>query len=296
MAIVRKDEILEKAIAGDASAVPRYNMRNPDGTLIAENITLELANKIAQNGTPVNAAALNEMLAASGTTGGASTAFTLAQEGYYLFDGAPIRIRLHTASGTRATLNVNGTGAKLLVNATGNPAPSGLPEGVWITATYSLLYDAYVVTGIDTPKWITEIVSATKAVQLVLPDGYDIIRLSATFYTDDTYAGVDFATDVKFTGSLVGADSGSATQDYAGRVYGTVSNENYIATGTTGRRSFVDMMIYRNEGTTVQGTSGGGRVVAFSNYSETMLRTITVTPDNQRYNITNGVIILEGIA
>ena len=147
MAIARKDEILEKVLSGDVTAVPRYNLRRPDGTLIGENITLELANIIAQNGTPVNAAALNEMLAASGITSGSSTAYTLAQEGFSLFDGAAVRFRLHAASGVNPTLNVNGTGAKALKTALGDAMPSAIPAGSWVTAFYSAALGVYVIAG-----------------------------------------------------------------------------------------------------------------------------------------------------
>ena len=148
MAIVRQDEILEKAISSDPSAVPRYNLRAPDGTLVGENIALELANAVTQMGTPVNAAALNEMLAASGITSGSSTAYTLAQEGFSLFDGATVRFRLHVASGVNPTLNVNGTGAKPIISALGDAMPNATIANAWVTATYSALIDAYILDGI----------------------------------------------------------------------------------------------------------------------------------------------------
>lgn len=147
MAIVRQDEILEKVLASDSSAVPRYNLRSADGTLLGENIALELANAVTKMGTPVNAAALNEMLAASGVTGGTSTAYTLAQENFSLFDGAPVRFRVHTATGANATLNVNGTGAKPVKTVIGDSIPSGIPVGMWVNVIYSSSADAYILTG-----------------------------------------------------------------------------------------------------------------------------------------------------
>lgn len=147
MAITRQNEIIEKAAASDASAVPRYNLRTPDGALIGENVALELANAVTQMGTPVNAAALNEMLAASGVTAGAASAYTLAQEGFALFDGAPVRFRLHAASGAGATLNVNGTGAKALKTVLGDAMPSAIPAGMWVDAKYSTVADAYILSG-----------------------------------------------------------------------------------------------------------------------------------------------------
>lgn len=148
MAITRQDEIIEKAAASDASAVPRYNLRTPDGALIGENVALELANAVTQMGTPINAAALNEMLAASGVTAGASAAYTLAQDGFALFDGAPVRFRLHTASGANATLNVNGTGAKPIVTVYNEPMKSAIPAGAWIDATYNEAQGCYVLSGV----------------------------------------------------------------------------------------------------------------------------------------------------
>lgn len=147
MAITRQDEIIEKAAASDASAVPRYNLRTPDGVLIGENVALELANAVTQMGTPVNAAALNEMLAASGVTVGAASAYTLAQEGFALFDGAPVRFRLHVASGANPTLNVNGTGAKAIKTMLGDAMPSAIPAGMWVDAKYSTVADAYILSG-----------------------------------------------------------------------------------------------------------------------------------------------------
>lgn len=152
MATIRQDEIIEKALPGDPSAVPRYNLRAPDGTLIGENIALELANMVTQMGTPVNAATLNEMLAASGVTAGTASAYTITQENFVLFDGAPVRFRLHVASGTNPTLNVNGTGAKALKTALGDAMPSAIPVGVWVDAFYSAALDVYILAGVNVSK------------------------------------------------------------------------------------------------------------------------------------------------
>lgn len=224
MAIIRQDEILEKALSGDPSAVPRYNLRMPDGTLIGENVALELANVVAQMGTPVNAAALNEMLAASGVTAGAASAYTLAQEGFSLFDGAPVRFRIHTASGANATLNVNGTGAKPIKTIIGDSMPSGIPAGMWVNVIYSTTADAYILTGgsvssaqIDAwnekPTTVqtqsiatntaeaqtkilarTQLTSAATEVNIAIPDGYRRIRLTASVkpVTKNKYTEIAF--------------------------------------------------------------------------------------------------------
>lgn len=259
---------------------------------------LTRADEPREVGTPLNKKLLDFAVAACGVTAGTATEYTLDDEfgGFELVDGAKVSFGLHVASGVNPTLNVNGTGAKRLINAVGNPFPAAIPAGAWVNASYSHQHDAYLLVGFDAAKWITKVESASKAVQLTLPDGYNIFRLSATFTTDDTYTGVDYATDVPFTGSAVGAECGSAQNDYPDKVYTSVSNGNYIATGTSGKQSFVDMMIYRGNGTTVQGTSGGGRVVAFNNSSSSNLRVITVKPDSEYNNIVSGTIILEGIA
>ncbi len=141
------DEILRPAVSTDATAVPRYNLVRPDGTIIEKNVAMRLSNPVAREGTPISKAALDEMLAASGVTAGTATAYTLAQEEYTLFDGAPVRFRLHTASGGGATLNINGTGAKPLRDMMGEPMPGGILAGTWLTAYYSAAAGAYVLAG-----------------------------------------------------------------------------------------------------------------------------------------------------
>lgn len=231
MAIIRKDEILEKALAGDASAVPRYNLRRPDGTLIGENVSLELANVIAQSGTPVNAAALNEMLAASGVTGGTATAYTLAQEGYYLFDGAPVKFRLHTASGQNPTININGTGAKPLVNAYGGTMPIATPEGTWITAMYSATADAYIIAAGKSPV-ITKktLTSGATAVAMPLAADYKAFRLEfAASCSNGTNISITSNATVHLArtiGHQILSASNSAVTYYEGYAQ-TIARSNY---------------------------------------------------------------------
>ena len=145
--IPHRDEILRPAVSTDATAVPRYNLVRPDGTIIEKNVAMRLSNPVAREGTPISKAVLDEMLAASGVTTGTATAYTLAQEEYTLFDGAPVRFRLHTASGDGATLNINGTGAKPLRDMMGEPMAGGVPAGTWLTAYYSAAAGAYVLAG-----------------------------------------------------------------------------------------------------------------------------------------------------
>lgn len=49
-----KDEVLQKAIATDATVIPRYDIILPDGTKVAENVQLVLKNIILTSGTPLN--------------------------------------------------------------------------------------------------------------------------------------------------------------------------------------------------------------------------------------------------
>lgn len=145
--IKHADEILLPVLDTDATGVPRYNIVAPGGQILYQNVTLKLANGIAQEGTAVNKPLLDEFLAASGTTTGTATAYTLAQEGYALFDGAFIRFQLHVASDVAATLNINGTGAKPLRDVMGEAIPDGIPAGAWMAAHYSAAADAYIISG-----------------------------------------------------------------------------------------------------------------------------------------------------
>lgn len=160
--IKHQDEILLPAVSSDRTAVPRYDVVAPDGQTIHENVALKLANDVAQPGTPINKPLLDEFLAASGITAGSATAYTLAQEGYSLFDGAPVRFRLHTASGEGATLNINGTGAKPLRDVLGETMNEGIPAGTWLTATYSAAAGAYIIMSGGVKKSVDEAINGER--------------------------------------------------------------------------------------------------------------------------------------
>lgn len=125
--------------------------------------TLEMADSPTENGTALNKALFDYALAAMGTTAGTSTAFTLAGDGgFTLTDGATIRFKLHTPSGTSPTINVNGTGAKALKTADGADMPE-TPAGAWIVATYSSTLDFFVLSGVSStpaPDFIPDYVAA----------------------------------------------------------------------------------------------------------------------------------------
>ncbi len=147
MAQVRRDEVLGKAVSTDSTVIPRYNLVDPNGNVVATNVQLVLQNPVVTEGTNVDKATLDECLAASGITGGTNTAYTLAQENFALFDGALVRIKLHTLSGATPTLNVNGTGAKKLMLDANKPFRGGVAAGTWVTFVYSSTYDFFLQQG-----------------------------------------------------------------------------------------------------------------------------------------------------
>lgn len=147
MAKVRVNEVLGKALSTDASVIPRFTIKNPDGTVIATNATIEMTNPVVTQGMAVDKQAMDECLAASGTTAGSATAYTLAQSGFALFDGAPIRFKLHVDSGATPTINVNGTGAKKLMMDKNRPMRAGIAAGTWLTAVYSSTFGFFVLQG-----------------------------------------------------------------------------------------------------------------------------------------------------
>lgn len=150
MAIQRIDEVLDKAINTDAAVIPRYDVVLPDGTKVAEDAELILKNPVLQPGMPINKQAMDECLAASGVTAGTKTAYTLAQPGFALADGALIRFKLHVDSGATPTINVNNTGAKALMMTKYKPMKAGLAAGTWLTAVYSTTFGFFVLQGSGT--------------------------------------------------------------------------------------------------------------------------------------------------
>ena len=147
MAKVRADEVLGKAVDTDSVAVPRYDLVAPDGTVVATNVALTLKNPIVQQGMNVDKVAMDECLAASGTTEGTASAFTLVQPNFALFDGALVRIRLHVDSGATPTIDVNGTGAVALMQDASRPLKTGTKAGMWLTFIYSEVLGFFVLQG-----------------------------------------------------------------------------------------------------------------------------------------------------
>lgn len=147
MAKVRSNEILDKALSTDASVIPRFDITDALGNVLATNVALTLKNPVIQEGMAVDKLALDECLAASGTTTGTDSALVLTQENFVLFDGALIRFKLHVDSGATPTINVNGTGAKKLMQDKYKPMKAGIAAGTWLTAVYSTTFGFFVLQG-----------------------------------------------------------------------------------------------------------------------------------------------------
>ena len=162
MAIKRQDEVLAKAVASDTSVVPRYDIKRPDGTKVAENVALELKNTVVNEGTAVDKNLLDELLAASGTAGGTASALTLAQDGFVLADGAVVRCKITADLAPNAALDVNGTGTKYLYTSTGEKFAAGIKAGVWLLLIYSSTLNGYVIVNkTNSVKTKTEIFTAS---------------------------------------------------------------------------------------------------------------------------------------
>lgn len=71
------------------------------------------------------------------TTAGTSTALTATVANFTLVDGNTIKIKLHTAIGAGATLNVNSLGAKTILVAKGTPVKAGAAAGSYLTLVYN---------------------------------------------------------------------------------------------------------------------------------------------------------------
>ena len=102
---------------------------------------------VSDPGTSVNRDLITTILAGVGTTSGTAEALTLDQPGFVLQDGAVVRIKLHTDMAEGATLNVNGTGAKAIRQSNLKLVSGEQKAGAWLTLTYSLVLNAYVLQG-----------------------------------------------------------------------------------------------------------------------------------------------------
>lgn len=144
MAKVRSNEILDKALPTDKTVVPRFDIEDAQGSVLAANVTLTLKNPVIQSGMPVDKQAMDECLAASGAVTGTKKALVLAQENFALFDGAPVSIKLFDKLSGGVTLDINSTGAKR-IKTSENEDPDVGGAGVWVSLTYSAQRDVYIL-------------------------------------------------------------------------------------------------------------------------------------------------------
>lgn len=145
MAKIRSNEILDKALPTDKAVVPRFDIEDAQGSVLAANVTLTLKNPVIQQGMPVDKQAMDECLAASGAVTGTKKALMLAQENFVLFDGAPVSIKLFDKLSGGVTLDINGTGAKR-IKTSENEDPDIGGTGVWVSLIYSAQRDVYILT------------------------------------------------------------------------------------------------------------------------------------------------------
>ena len=144
MAKIRSNEILDKALPTDKAVVPRFDIEDAQGSVLAANVTLTLKNPVIQQGMPVDKQAMDECLAASGAVTGTKKALVLAQENFVLFDGAPVSIKLFDKLSAGVTLDINGTGAKR-IKTSENEDPDVGGTGVWVSLIYSAQRDVYIL-------------------------------------------------------------------------------------------------------------------------------------------------------
>lgn len=144
MAKIRSNEILDKALPTDKAVVPRFDIEDAQGSVLAANVTLTLKNPVIQQGMPVDKQAMDECLAASGAVTGTKKALVLAQENFVLFDGAPVSIKLFDKLSGGVTLDINNTGAKR-IKTSENEDPDVGGAGVWVSLIYSAQRDVYIL-------------------------------------------------------------------------------------------------------------------------------------------------------
>lgn len=186
MAQERKDEILDKALASDPVAVPRYDIVAPDGTRTIQNAEIVLKNPILREGMPYSAQFANEVLAASGVASGEFN-FSLAQTGFKLADGAVVLAKLlyPLASGQNYTLNVNGTGAKAIVTRNNKTSLGRQAANTWTYLIYSSSLDRYVL--VCDPEYQSLVMLCYSKITITIPTGgwaYDSAR--DRYYIDVT--------------------------------------------------------------------------------------------------------------
>ena len=246
-------------------------------------------------GTPLNKKLLDYAVAACGVTAGTATALTLDDEfgGFELVDGAKVNFRLHVASGASPTLDVNGTGAKRVVDSSNMAVISSVPAGVWLTAKYSEILDAYVLTEGTGMRWITQLTSAASAIVVTIPDGYTTYRMLAALRSN---SGFTTGLTIKTNANMYIPSHGVNLNDKSNPSF-AFNNYTYASFGIYGGDSMnlVDMLIVRGEynGITGMVNSSYGFGSFASAATTTKINTITLAGFSMKAGST---VVLEGIA
>ncbi len=243
-------------------------------------------------GTPLNKKLLDFAVAACGVTAGTATALTLDDEfgGFELVDGAKVNFRLHVASGVNPTLNVNGTGAKAIVNAHGLSLPANIPANTWINATYNVPNDEFEVDADMRAVWRTILGnSGATSMRIDLPDGYSLFRLRGTIFTTQSSIG---ALYVGCNIPLSYSTSGTAAGNFSSMNYGDRINTSSLISPPA---ADINLMIYVSDTLSVlSGTIASQGIIGVKASGNGKVNYIEITNVNK---INEGSsIILEGIA
>jgi len=127
---------------------PGRRLITPEDGSAPYYVVVDFADEPVDEGAIVNKQMLDEFLSASGTTTGTDAFLSLAQDGFVLADGAPVRIRLHVDIVGPVTLNVQSTGDKPVLNLAGQNTQYW-KMGSWVALVYSQAQDAYIAPAGD---------------------------------------------------------------------------------------------------------------------------------------------------
>lgn len=181
-----QNEILSPVLPTDETAIPRYDILNPDGTKLAVNAQLVLKNQIQQEGTPYSKETV--LPAELCTTFGLPATATLAQALEYLASA-------YAAKTHAATHHTGGTDALTPVDIGAATAPTSvtvtLPVSGWTLNSSTTCYEQTVpVTGMLTTDNTATVTawphgSTDAAAQLLTDAAY------AAIFTQGGYAAVN---------------------------------------------------------------------------------------------------------
>lgn len=100
---------------------------------------------VTEEGTDLNKALFDKILAAIGQTTGSASALVLDAPDFSLSDGVVVRLKTHVAVAKGATLNVNGTGAKPIIGLSGKGV--AIASGSYCTVVYNATSGNFILQG-----------------------------------------------------------------------------------------------------------------------------------------------------